>query len=646
MCGITGLLNAPAGLDLAGITAAMTNAIASRGPDDMGFWADPTLALSLGHRRLSILELSAAGHQPMMSACGRYVLVFNGEIYNHAEIRHQLEAAGYPGGWRGHSDTETLLAGIARWGLAATLRRAVGMFALAVWDRQARILELARDRLGEKPLYYGYVEGTLLFASELKALRAYPLLRPTVDRDALARFLTLGYVPAPQSIYRDVWKVKPGTILAFSHDALSSPRTTCYWSLGEVAAAGQRSLIFDEAEGLHELERTLSDAIRSQSVADVPVGAFLSGGIDSSTIVALLQKQGSRPVQTFTIGFDELDFNEAAHAAAVARHLRTDHRALVVSPSDAYELVPSLPRIYDEPFADSSQIPTYFVSRAARSHVTVAISGDGGDELFGGYNRYVWGRRVWNHLRRVPLPVRQALGHAATAIPPRAWNMLGGLAPHRGRISHLGAKVHRLAGHLSSMHTAADFYRTTVTHWPDSGTIVLGTSQSLETAPTLPETPEDIREMEHRMMLWDSLTYLPDDILAKVDRAAMSMSLETRVPFLDHRVVELAWRLPLSMKIRGNEGKWALRQVLHRHVPRELVDRPKAGFAIPLGAWLRGPLRNWAEALLDERRLAMEGFFDPMPIRRAWTEHLSGARDLSGRLWCVLMFQAWLEEQL
>ncbi len=642
--------------------SCMALAIANRGPDDAGVWVDEQAGIAFGHRRLSIVDLSAAGHQPMHSNAGRFVMAFNGEIYNHLELRAELEGVA----WRGHSDTETLLAGFEAWGVESALQKAVGMFAIALWDKQYQTLTLARDRLGEKPLYYGWVNGVFVFGSELKALRAYPGFANPVCRQALAQYLRFMYVPAPRSIYQGIYKLEPGCLLtvqgkppasapaqslrprpdnAQSYGSLQIKR---WWSLAEAVVSGAQNPIDNEVEALDQLKCRLQDAVSLQSLADVPLGAFLSGGVDSSAIVALMQQQASRPVKTFTIGFDEAGFDESPFARAVAEHLGTDHHEMRVTAQMAQEVIPTLPWMYDEPFADSSQIPTHLVCRAARQHVTVALSGDAGDELFGGYNRYFWGPRVWNRLSVLPEPARKLLGSALAAVPVSGWNALG--APLFGRgdgVVRLGDKVHKLADRLSHVHDMDGLYRSLVSEWVDPASLVFGENgANLTESSNQLDDPLPLLGMNQPlpMMYWDSMTYLPDDILCKVDRAAMACSLETRVPFLDHRLVELAWRLPLHMKVRGNTGKWALRQVLYKYVPKELIDRPKAGFAIPIGQWLCGPLRDWAESLITEQRLQSEGYLRPAPIRQAWAEHLSGRRDNTSKLWAVLMFQAWLEK--
>jgi len=661
MCGLSGFFM-PAGLaaNADGVARRMADAITHRGPDDAGVWIDEAAGIALAHRRLSILDLSPAGHQPMASSSGRYVIAFNGEIYNHLDLRAELAKVGSdetprsqsPGGaarfWRGHSDTETLLAAFEAWGIEATLKKCVGMFALALWDRETRSLTLARDRLGEKPLYYGWQGEAFLFGSELKALRAHPAFRGEIDRDALALYLRHNYVPAPYSIYRGIAKLPPGSWLTLAADAPvgASPAPSFYWRARDAAEAGVRSDL-DDASAVNALDALLRHAIGGQMVADVPLGAFLSGGVDSSAVVALMQAQSQRPVQTFTIGFHETGYNEAEHAHAVAAHLGTEHTELYVTAEQAMAVIPRLPSLYDEPFADSSQIPTFLVSELARRHVTVSLSGDGGDELFGGYNRYLWASRIWRSLGWAPRPLRAALAGVLTTLPPAAWNgVFSGLSvflPQHWRYANPGDKLHKLAGILA-VRSPEEIYLALVSHWQQPTSVVIGATEPA-TVLTDPKQWADVPDFESRMMYLDQMTYLPGDILTKVDRAAMGVSLETRVPLIDHRVVEFAWQLPLSMKIRDGQTKWLLRQVLYRHVPRELIERPKMGFGIPLDAWLRGPLRDWAEALLDEARLRQEGYFHPGPIRQKWAEHLSGQRNWAYHLWDVLMFQAWLEAE-
>ncbi|MBT9568338.1 MAG: asparagine synthase (glutamine-hydrolyzing) [Thiobacillus sp.] len=644
MCGIVGFWQPGAAPDGAAL-AVMTAAIHYRGPDANGHWLDASSGVALGHRRLAILDLTPAGAQPMLSPCGRYVIAFNGEVYNFAAIREALEKTGVVPVWRGHSDTEVMLAAIAAWGLEVALKQFVGMFAFALWDRETRTLSLARDRLGEKPLYYGWQGETFLFGSELKALRAHPAFRAEIDRDALALFLRHNAIPAPYSIYRGIRKLPPGTFLQL-HARLKDAQPVAYWSAQSVAEAGQRNLFpGSDAEAVTELERLLGQAVGGQMVADVPLGAFLSGGIDSTTIVALMQAQSARPVKTFTIGFNEAGYNEAEHAHAVARHLGTEHTELYVAPRDAMDVIPHLSSTYDEPFADSSQVPTCLVSHLARQHVTVSLSGDGGDELFGGYNRYFWARNIWRKLGWAPRPLRAALAGVLTTLPPSTWNTafqkLERWLPARLRYANPGDKLHK-AAEILAVRSPEEIYLGLVSHWKHPAQLVPGSVEPL-TLLTDPGQRADLPDFEHRMMLLDTVTYLPDDILTKVDRAAMAVSLETRVPLLDHRVVEFAWTLPLDMKIRHGQGKWLLRQVLYRHVPQAMMERPKMGFGVPIDHWLRGPLKAWAAALIEPGRLAREGFFDPVPIQKKWLEHQAGSRNWSYYLWDVLMFQAWHE---
>jgi asparagine synthase (glutamine-hydrolysing) len=624
MCGLAGFLK-PGGFAAVSaqpLAVAMAGALAHRGPDDADIWMDVAAGVALTHRRLAVVDLSPAGHQPMVSASGRYVLVFNGEIYNHLSLRHQLEGAPGLAPWRGHSDTESLLAGFECWGIEATLQQSVGMFAFALWDRQTRVLTLARDRVGEKPLYYGWQGDALLFGSELKALRVHPSFIGEIDRSALATYLRRGFIGAPHSIYQGILKLLPGTLVQIGLNtapgALPQPRA--YWSLLEVARQGMsQPFSGDDDEAREELESVLRRAVREQSIADVPLGAFLSGGIDSTTVVALLQAQSSRPVKTFTIGFHESVYQEAQHAASVARCLGTDHTEIYLTPRETIEIVPRLPAMYDEPFGDSSAIPTHLVSRFAREHVTVCLSGDGGDELFGGYSRYQSTQDAWHAMSRVPAFARRALSYAC-----------GTFARHGGR-SRSAWKAERLAIYLSASN-ADECYAANVLQNNEGGPLVLH------------EGAVAGRSLYDRMMYVDSVTYLPDDILTKVDRAAMAVSLETRIPLLDHRVIELAWRLPLHMKVRGRETKWLLKRVLFRHVPEQLMERPKMGFGVPVNEWVLGPLRDWAEDLLAESRLRNEGFLNASRLRRQWQRHLEGASSEGDSLWQVLMFQAWLAD--
>lgn len=651
MCGIAGYMRLGGGDtpgDSALILGRMADAIRARGPDSAGLWHDDVVGVGLAHRRLSIVDLSPAGHQPMVSCSGRYVLVFNGEIYNHQGMRAELARARQSVRWRGHSDTETLLAGFDVWGIEPTVRRATGMFAFAVWDRQERELTLARDRIGEKPLYYGWrgsgAQAHFLFGSELKALRAYPGFRGEVDRDALCLLLRHNYIPAPYSIYQGIQKLPPGSMLTVSPGIRGEPRS--YWSLSDVARAGQDAPFEGgDTEAVDALESLLRTVVGQQMVSDVPLGAFLSGGIDSSTVVAMMQVQSPRPVRTFTIGFDEPGYNEAEHAKVIAAHLGTDHTELYVTAREAMAVIPSLPMLYDEPFADSSQIPTFLVSQLARQHVTVSLSGDAGDELFCGYTRYLAAAGAWARLRRIPVPVRRWTAERLLSMRPETWDRLArvipGLTARMGE--RFGDRLHKAANVLGSGSIDA-LYRGLVSHWGDPAEIVLGGTEPVTWLTGMDHGLEALGDVE-RMMALDMVSYLPDDILAKVDRAAMGVSLETRVPFLDHRLIEFAWCLPQRLKLRAGQGKWVLRQVLYRHVPRAVMERPKMGFGVPLDVWLRGPLREWAESLLSHERLSRDGYFNPAPIRMKWDEHLSGRRNWAYHLWDVLMFQAWLAEQ-
>lgn len=645
MCGIAGFITLGLTADEAGRRVrAMTDRIAHRGPDADGHWLDAASGVALGHRRLSIVDLSPAGAQPMLSHDGRYVIVYNGEVYNHHDLRRELDAEALRS-WRGHSDTEVLLEAVSSWGLEATLRRADGMFAFALYDLRDKVLHLARDRFGEKPLYYGRVGDALVFASELKALRTFPGFKAGIDRDALAEYLRYGYVPAPRSIHVGISKLPAGSVLSLQAGvATTGPMDPVAWWSALDAAMAARAAPFTgtHAQAVDELEALLRNAVGRRMEADVPLGALLSGGIDSSTVVALMQAQRSDRVRTFSIGSTQPGYDEAIHARAVADHLGTDHTELYVSAEDALAVIPRLPELYDEPFADSSQVPTFLVSQLARRHVIVALSGDAGDELFGGYNRYFHGASVWRRLSRLPQPVRAFAARAATALSPAALDRmvgaLGGLAPRELAGGRAGEKLHKLAGLLPAADQAA-FHRAMLSYWPDPDRVVLGSQAS---APADPLAGHHDLWFAERAMLVDTLHYLPDDILAKVDRASMGVSLEARVPLLDHRVFEFAWRLPMAMKISGGQGKQVLRDVLYRHVPAAIIDRPKQGFAVPIGQWLRGELRTWAEALIEPARLRREGYFEPEAIQRCWLEHQSGQRNWDTRLWTVLMFQAWL----
>lgn len=649
MCGITGFLTSSAEteFEMKLVVARMADQLIHRGPDDSGVWVDRQAGVAFGHRRLSILDLSPDGHQPMHSESGRYVIAFNGEVYNFDQLRSTLESKGHR--FRGHSDTEVMLAVMEQWGVDDALPLFNGMFAFAVWDRQERQLHLVRDRLGEKPLYYGWMGQTFLFGSELKALVAHPEFKDEIDRDALALYLRYNCIPAPYSIYRGIKKLPPATKLTLKVSNMHCMHwPSLYWSAEEAVRRGlEKPFEGSEQEAIISLDALLRDAVKMRMVADVPLGAFLSGGVDSSTIVALMQLQSQRPVKTFSIGFHDEAYNEAKYAAAVARHLGTDHTELYVSAKEAIEVIPHLPKFYDEPFSDSSQIPTYLVSALARGSVTVSLSGDGGDELFGGYKRYfLWGR-VWNAVQWLPAFIRETAAWSMRRLGPQRWNQVLGFALPRflvaKGIASPGEKVEKLAQILSAKDSFSR-YQVIVSDWESSNSAVRGGVAPLLMLQQRCRGPE-FRDFCVHMMFLDAVTYLPDDILVKLDRAAMAVSLEGRVPYLDHYVVEFAARVPLFMKLRNGGGKWILRRVLDQYVPQELINRPKKGFSLPIAEWLRGSLREWAEELLAESRLGREGYFHPEIVRRIWEDHVSGRRDLRHHVWALVMFQAWLDHR-
>lgn len=657
MCGLTGLLSFSSGDQISNKVNKMNSLLSHRGPDGDGVWCEENIGL--GHRRLSILDLSSSGAQPMHSDCRRYVLVFNGEIYNHLELRDSINSGGFSPKWRGHSDTETLLAAIVYWGLDKAISRLHGMFAFALWDRQKKTIFLTRDRLGEKPLYWGWAGKDIIFGSELKALRAHPDCSKKICKEALAQYLRFLYVPAPRCIHPGLYKIEPGTIVSIKNsppttppddpirpgDSYGSISIHRYWDLNNLAKENSKSLIMDEKEAIHSLDEALGNAVKQQMISDVPLGAFLSGGVDSSAIVALMQAQTSKKVQTFTIGYHDPNFDESKHAAAVANHLGTNHTELIVTDSEAREVIPLLPYLYDEPFADSSQIPTYLVCKAAKNNVSVALSGDGGDELFGGYNRYIRGPSLWKKISKIPSPMAQFFSYIGLKIGEDSWDRVGEIYNKiysgSSGVSNLGNKMHRLFERMPIAKNFRDFHLNIASTWTNPEDVILDDFDEPLSQFYDPLPISDKQNPAMLMMIQDMRTYLPDDILCKVDRASMGISLETRAPFLDPSVVSIATRIPTSMKIKDGEGKWVLRQVLYQYVPKNIIERPKAGFAIPVGDWLRGPLKDWAEDLLSPHRLAEDNLFKVAIIRKIWQDHLLDRRDWSSNLWAILMFQSW-----
>lgn len=655
MCGIAGFLGENSAPSI--VVKAMASSLKHRGPDDSGEWSDKAESIALSHRRLSIVDLSPEGHQPMLSENGRYVIVFNGEIYNHSSLRAELETIN----WRGYSDTEVILGAISEWGLEVALTKFIGMFAIALWDNKDKRLHLIRDRMGEKPLYYGWVNNAFVFGSELKALKKFPSFNNKINRDALALYLHYAYIPTPFSIYQQVYKLQPGCRLSLSLENARFPpnnylahapfisegfRLRQWWSLKDVAIFGQKNLIDDETEVLSQLEIKLRNSIRIQSQADVPLGAFLSGGVDSSLIASLMQEESNTPINTFTIGFNESRFNEAEYALDIANHLGTKHNEFYVGVNDCLDVISKIPDLYDEPFADSSQIPTFMVCSQASQNLTVALSGDAGDELFCGYNRYNWVPHLWQKIKWMPASTRALFAKAIYLLPPHYWESiyryLEFLLPTKYHLSLVGEKLYKMAELLLSTNNIQSIFHNLVSEWKQPTNIVLNSSNQ-NILLTDQHTAPAFLHFEETMMYLDSISYLPDDILVKVDRAAMGTSLETRVPFLDLHVVELAHQIPLDLKSKNGIGKWPLKQLLYQYVPENFIERPKQGFSIPLAKWLRGDLRDWAESLLNETRIEQQGFFNPVPIRKKWEEHLSGQRNWEQSLWIILMFQHWLE---
>ena len=646
MCGIAGFIDHE-GFSVKyakQIGNAMGKAIQHRGPDDSGLWIDKENGIVLSHQRLAVIDLSVSAHQPMVSSSGRYVICFNGEIYNHKDLRSELDLIGKSPLWRSHSDTETILACIDAYGLKKTLIKLIGMFSIALWDKSAKEVILARDRNGEKPLYYGANGRLLLFGSELKALRAHPKFIPKINRDALCLYLRHNYIPQPYSIYEGIKKLPPGHFVKLKKNAVPEE----YWSLNQnIISAELNPFEGSEKEALNALDKLLISTVKGQMQADVPLGAFLSGGVDSSLILALMQEQSSRPIESFTIGFNDKEFNEAPFGKEVAKYLGTKHNELYISSKTAREVIPKLPKIFDEPFSDSSQIPTFLVSEMAQKQVKVCLSGDGGDEVFGGYNRYTWANSFLSKQVNIPKPFLAFVAKLITGLPPSVWNKLLKPAllvtPQKFRYSNIGDKLHKIAKVLNCS-SLEEFYLLLISHWNFPESIVIQGKEPKTILTSEGKIPDKLSN-EEQMMFYDMVMYLPDDILVKVDRAAMAVSLETRAPFLDHRVIDLACQLPLAMKIRDGTNKWCLRQLLYKRVPKNLIERPKMGFGVPIGDWLRGPLRNWAEYLLAEKRIIQSGYFQNLEIQKKWKEHLSGEKNWQYDLWDILMFESWREEE-
>lgn len=655
MCGFAGAFLANNKYNsLSDITEVMASEIHHRGPDDSGYWSNQDNTFSLSFKRLSIQDLSIAGRQPMQSSSNRYIICFNGEIYNHLELRKNINlhhSKKYL--WNGHSDTETLLALVELFGIKKSLEMCKGMFALALWDNIENSLILARDRLGEKPLYYGWSQESFIFASELKALKKFPNFSNKINKESLVSFLRFNYVPGPESIYENIYKLEPGTFLKLSNTSLLSKNLISenFWSLEKVISNSRKNQFSSFDTTKHEIKSSLENAVKSQMISDVPLGVFLSGGIDSSLITAISQFQSNKPIQTFTVGFEDQNFDESKYAKQISDYLKTEHNELIVDEKQVIELIDEIPFIYDEPFADSSQLPTHLICKAAKTKVTVALSGDGGDEIFGGYNRYFLAPKIWSNLKYIPKPVRTSIGDAALNISQHSWNKFSkfsSIFPSMN-IDNFGEKVHKLGHRLKSINSFDDLYMSLIAQWSAPENLVRDIDfmpktkidRLIQGESKYIESLDDVS----KMMAIDSLTYLPDDILCKVDRAAMSISLETRAPFLDHELIECAWRVPHNLKVNSSSGKLILKNILYDYIPEKLFDRPKSGFGIPIGQWIKGPMRDWAESLINERRLEIEGNFHPQPIAKIWNEHISGQRDWTHQLWSILMFQLWFEQQ-
>ena len=647
MCGITGFIS----FELNNIIFKesinnMANKLINRGPDDQGIWCDPNLGIAMAHRRLSIVDVSTAGHQPIFSGCERFCMTFNGEIYNHHDLRLALPESI---NWRGHSDSETLINAISFWGLKKTLKEIVGMFAFVIWDRYKKKLIMVRDRLGEKPLYYGYVGKNLVFASELKAIEVFPNFKKRINRKSLEMYLKFGYIPAPYSIYENIYKLLPGNFIEFSLEDINSkntPKSSKYWSFESIAEVQQsNTYLSSDNESIDYLENLLKNTISGQLLGDVPIGAFLSGGIDSSSVVGIMQNQSSNPVNTFTVGFDEFGYDESKIAKEISSYFGTNHKDFILSPNDALDIIPKLHDIYDEPFSDVSQIPTFFLSKFASEHVKVCLSGDGGDESFCGYYRHIAGPKIWRTLRYIPFPLRRIIVKFIQIFPISSWDSFyyycETFLPKYLRINSPGLKLQKLS-ELINTNSLFELYLSLISSWQSPENIILN-SNSIET--NYPFKNLKLNDYHHELMYMDSINYLPNDILVKLDRAAMASSLETRLPFLDHRLIEFSWRIPLGMKLRNKKSKWLLRQVLKRYLPENLIDRPKAGFSVPIAGWLRGPLKSWAENLMDDKLIESQGYFSVIPIKKKWQEHLSGKQDWSQQLWTILIFQSWLQRK-
>ena len=640
MCGVTGFWDSQ-DYNQAEIVKHMADKITSRGPDDFGVWVAKDKGLAFAHRRLSIVDLSPAGHQPMVSSCGRFVLIYNGEIYNHLDIRELLFKEEGISEWVGRSDTETLLMAISKWGLHNTLIKLNGMYAFALWDDHTKELYLARDRVGEKPMYYGAIDNTFLFGSQLKALTAHPSWNGNIDRNALSLFMKYGYVPAPHSIYENILKLPPAHYVVISDNASQIGTPICYWDVNDALQDSITAEHLGSESIADNLEQLLLDSVKRRMVADVPIGAFLSGGIDSTMIVALMQSAANEPIKTFSIGFNEENYDEAKYAKQIAEHLGTDHTELYIGPQDLLAMVPRLSAIYDEPFADPSQIPTFIVSELAKNHVTVSLSGDGGDELFFGYTRYIQAQSWWGKLRLVPWPIRHLIASIIMAMANIFTRVLS-LLPSKLIPKHIGDRIPKFARVIDSRNWIT-FYDRIISQGNHPDPLVLEA-----TSPDffIERYKHGLARLSNlkKMMYLDLMMYLPDAILTKLDRASMAVSLEARVPFLDHRFIEFVWNIPFGYKYKKGKGKWILRKVLNRHVPMELIDRPKMGFGVPVEDWLRGPLRDWAENLLEDRKIRDQGYFDAVLVRKMWDEHKSGKRRWHAQIWRILVFQMWLSE--